>query len=85
MIKARASAMEYASEVTNTGMISLQGLTFEQAGGLCETMNLVKNDVNHQISVAIKQYPKSVAIGGSWEILNKVINREHSLVRKWNN
>ena len=84
MIKARASAMDYASQLTKAGMISLQGLTFEQAGHLCETMNLVKNDVNHQISVAIMQYPKSVVIGGSWKILNKVMNREHGLVRKWN-
>ncbi|XP_057291153.1 malonyl-CoA-acyl carrier protein transacylase, mitochondrial-like [Hydractinia symbiolongicarpus] len=81
VIKARATAMDKASSMSPTGMISIQGLTFDEAKQMCEDLTTRANNPKNRISVAIEQYPKSVALGGSHNMLNKVINREHVLIQ----
>lgn len=81
VIKARATAMDKASSISSTGMISMQGLAFDEAKQMCEDLTTRANNSKNRISVSIEQYPKSVALGGSHNMLNKVMNREHVLIQ----
>lgn len=72
--------MDKASSISSTGMISMQGLAFDEAKQMCEDLTTRANNSKNRISVSIEQYPKSVALGGSHNMLNKVMNREHVLV-----
>ena len=80
IVKERSAAMEYASDFIATGMLLMQGLLFDEARQMCEDINNVKNDPHHRLSVAIEQFPKCVSIGGSHVMLDRVMNKEHSLV-----
>lgn len=80
LVKVRAEAMQYASDAQPTGMLSMQGLTFEQADELCADVSNSHPGNNHYIQVAIRQYPSSVLLAGSSSLLNSVVNREHKLV-----
>lgn len=80
-MKVRAEAMQHASDLQPTGMLSMQGLSFEQADELCADVSNSHSSTDHYIQVAIRQYPGSVLLAGSASLLGSVVNRDHLLVR----
>jgi len=71
--------MQFASDLRDTGMMTVQGISLRQAYEMCDDLNkLVCGD--ESIEVAIDAYPNFVVLGGPAKMLNMVLNRQHNFV-----
>jgi len=81
-VSGRAEAMEYACRLVETGLVTMKGLTFDEAQEVCEDLNCIKDDRDqHYLAIAVKQYKTSVVVGGSFLMLNRLMNKEHTLLK----
>ncbi|XP_065674781.1 probable malonyl-CoA-acyl carrier protein transacylase, mitochondrial isoform X1 [Hydra vulgaris] len=77
IIKVRASAMEKAVSSTPSGMIFLEGLTVSEVNELCDDLSKTSSK---RLYLATHLFECGVTVGGSLDLLNKILNQEHSLV-----
>ena len=81
IVRVRGAAMQRASEQSETGMLTIQGISIDDAEIMCREMNeRVGDTYQNHVSVAIHAYNTCVVVGGSVNMLNRIHEREHHFV-----
>ncbi|XP_057292260.1 malonyl-CoA-acyl carrier protein transacylase, mitochondrial-like [Hydractinia symbiolongicarpus] len=81
VIKVRAESMDRAVNMAESAMVGVHGLDFDDVKQMCEDLTENAGDKNKHISIAVERFYKSVALGGSKDLVEKVLNREHFLLK----
>ncbi|XP_057307001.1 malonyl-CoA-acyl carrier protein transacylase, mitochondrial-like [Hydractinia symbiolongicarpus] len=81
LIKARSKAMERAVNIAESAMVAVHGLDCDDAKGMCEDITKGAVDPKKHISVAVERFYNSVCLGGSKDLVQKVLNREHFFLK----
>ena len=82
IVQVRGAAMQRASEQNETGMLTIQGISLEDAQIMCCEMNEIEggDTCRNHVSVAIHAYDTCVIVGGSVNMLNRINDRKHHFV-----
>lgn len=81
VIKARAESMDRAVKMAESGMVAVHGLDFNELNQMCSDLTREAGNPEKHISLAVERFYKSGALGGSNDLVGKVLNREHVLLK----
>lgn len=72
--------MERAVNIAESAMVAVHGLDFDDVKGMYEDLTKGAVDPKKHISIAVERFYNSVSLGGSKDLVQKVLNREHFLL-----
>lgn len=72
--------MDRAVKMAESGMVAVHGLDFNELNQMCSDLTREAGNPEKHISLAVERFYKSGALGGSNDLVGKVLNREHVLV-----